>query len=331
MKLSKLSNINLGNSFFMTNSRIMSNISMMSGSILVAMLSLSHSASAEISTESLIKNMPNVEWSKSGTEPFQLISTDQILDNEVNLIFIRPLDNDGPETSANIAVDGRFQVSLQPGHYSQLRYCSGVHNISVALTGMKMKDLAPVYSQQANFTPQQNEYIYVEIDDETSQPRLSRIEETYALNILATQTEQTHQISRIVADCPEVVEPEIEPVVKIEIDKPINLEVLFEFDEVVVQPMFNQRIMAVADFMKKYPNTSTVIEGHTDSIGKSSYNINLSQQRAESVKQELVSKYGVNPNRLRTQGFGETRPVDTNATKKGRHNNRRVVATVSAN
>ena len=89
--------------------------------------------------------------------------------------------------------------------------------------------------------------------------------------------------------------------------------------------------MAVASFMKKYPNTSTIIEGHTDSIGAASYNMKLSQQRADAVKQELVSKYGVNPNRLRTQGFGETRPVDTNATKKGRHNNRRVVATVSAN
>ena len=306
---------------------------MMSGSILVAMLALSQSVSAEVTTESLIKNMPNVGWSTSGNKPFQLISTDQILANEVNLVFIRPLDNDGLETSANIVVDGRFQVSLQPGHFSQVRYCSGSHNISVAPTGMKINDLDTPYNYQVNFAAQQNHYIYVDIDDATGQPTLSKIDEAQAQNILATQTEQTHQISRIVADCPAVVEPEIEPepVVKIEIDKPINLEVLFEFDKAVVQPVFNQRIMAVASFMEKYPNTSTIIEGHTDSIGAASYNMKLSQQRADAVKQELVSKYGVNPNRLRTQGFGETRPVDTNATKKGRHNNRRVVATVSAN
>lgn len=311
--------------------RKLRNISMISGSILMAMLALSPSTFAGTSTEGLIKNMPNVEWSKSGDKPFQLISTNQILGNEVNLIFIRPLDNDGLETSANIAVDGRFQVSLQPGHYSQVRYCSGNHNISIAPTGMKLNDLNTPYNHQVNFAAQQNHYIYVDIDDATGQPTLSKIDEAQAQNVLVTQTEQTHQISRIVANCPEIVEPEIEPepVVKIEIDKPINLEVLFEFDKAVVQPVFNQQIEAVANFMGQYPNTSTIIEGHTDSIGAANYNMKLSQQRAEAVKQELVSKYGVNPNRLRTQGFGETRPVDTNATAEGRYNNRRVVATVN--
>ena len=313
--------------------RKLRNISMISGSILMAMLALSPSTFAGTSTEGLIKNMPNVEWSKSGVKPFQLISTNQILGNEVNLIFIRPLDNDSLETSANIAVDGRFQVSLQPGHFSQVRYCSGNHNISIVPTGMKLNDLNTPYNHQVNFAAQQNHYIYVDIDDATGQPTLSKIDEAQAQNVLVTQTEQTHQISRIVANCPEIVEPEIEPepVVKIEIDKPINLKVLFEFDKAVVQPVFNQQIEAVANFMGQYPNTSTIIEGHTDSIGAASYNMKLSQQRAEAVKQELVSKYGVNPNRLRTQGFGETRPVDTNATSEGRYNNRRVVATINTN
>lgn len=312
--------------------RKLCNISMISGSILMAMLTLSPSTFAETSTEGLIKNMPNVEWNKSGNKPFQIISTNQILDNKVNLIFIRPLDNDGSETSANIAIDGRFQVSLQPGHFSQVRYCSGNHNISIVPTGMKLNNLNTHYNHQVNFAAQQNHYIYIDIDNATGQPTLSKIDEAQAQNILATQTEQTHQISRIVANCPEIVEPEIEPepVVKIEIDKPIDLEVLFEFDKAIVQPVFNQCIMAVASFINKYPNTSAIIEGHTDSIGAANYNMKLSQQRAEAVKQELVSKYRVNPNRLITQGFGETHPVDTNTTEKGRHNNRRVVATISA-
>lgn len=312
--------------------RNLRNISMVSGAILVVMLAISPSTFAETSTEGLIKNMPNVEWNKLGNKPFQIISTNQILDNKVNLIFIRPLDNDGPETSANIAIDGRFQVSLQPGHFSQVRYCSGNHNISIVPTGMKLNDLNTPYNHQVNFAAQQNHYISVDIDNATGQPTLSKIDEAQAQNILATQTEQTHQISRIVANCPKILEPEIEPepVVKVEIGKPINLEVLFEFDKAVVQPVLNQRSMAVANFMNKYPNTSTIIEGHTDSIGAANYNMKLSQQRAEAVKQELISKYGVNPNRLITQGFGKTRPVDTNTTEKGRYNNRRVVATISA-
>ena len=133
----------------------------------------------------------------------------------------------------------------------------------------------------------------------------------------------------MVRDCPAVkVQPE--PEVKVELDKPINLKVLFEFDKAVVQPVFNQKIEAVANLMKKYPETTTVIEGHTDSKGPDNYNMKLSQQRAEAVKQQLVTLYGIDAQRLDTVGYGETRPVDTNATDEGRYNNRRVVATVTA-
>lgn len=276
-----------------------------------------------------------IGWQKSGDAIFKTISADALAENEANLIFIRPLDNDGLQTSANISVDGRFQVSLQPGHYSQVVYCSGQHNITVMPTGAKTNDLSKTSATTPiELAPQRNHYIYVDIDDNTAQPKLSLLETDYAQNLLADQKQQVHQISRVVRDCPAVVvqpepEPQPEPV-KVEIDKPINLEVLFEFDKAVVQPMFNARIEAVANFMKKYPNTSTIIEGHTDSIGSDSYNMDLSKRRAEAVKQELVTMYGIDPNRLQTQGFGETRPVDTNATPEGRYNNRRVVATVSA-
>lgn len=320
----------------MRSSGMMSTSSILSVSMLLMTFTISQQALALPPTESLT-TISNVGWSKSGNTPFQPMNANQLAANEANLIFIRPLDNDAPETSANITIDGRFQVSLQPGHFSQVRYCSGQHNISVAPTGMKLNDLNTLYSHQVNFAPQQNHYIYVDIDDATGQPTLSKIDEAQAQNILATQTEQTHQISRVIADCPAVkspmVEPgvEPEPAVKVEMDKPVDLKVLFEFDKAVVQPVFNQQIEAVANFMGQYPNTIAIIEGHTDSIGAASYNMKLSQQRAKAVKQELVSKYGINPNRLRAQGFGETRPVDTNATAEGRYNNRRVIVTVNAN
>lgn len=213
-------------------------------------------------------------------------------------------------------------------------YCSGQHNITVIPTGAKTNDLSnAAFTTAVDFIPQRNHYIYVDIDDNTAQPNLSLLEADYAQNLLANQRQQIHQISRVVRDCPAVVqaapEPEPQPV-KIEIDKPINLEVLFEFDKAVVRPVFNARIQAVADFMHKYPDTTTIIEGHTDSKGADSYNMKLSQERAQAVKQELVTKYGITPNRLDTVGYGETRPVDTNATEAGRYNNRRVVATVSA-
>ncbi|KFE68687.1 Ig-like domain-containing protein [Hyalangium minutum] len=66
------------------------------------------------------------------------------------------------------------------------------------------------------------------------------------------------------------------------------------------------------------------VEGHTDSQGKDEANMDLSQRRANSVRKRLIEQEGIAPERLEAAGFGETRPVDTNETAKGRENNRRV-------
>jgi outer membrane protein OmpA-like peptidoglycan-associated protein len=66
------------------------------------------------------------------------------------------------------------------------------------------------------------------------------------------------------------------------------------------------------------------IRGHTDNIGSAQFNQELSQQRAEAVRQALVSQFGIPPGKLTSRGFGFTRPVDTNDTVVGRAHNRRV-------
>ena len=65
------------------------------------------------------------------------------------------------------------------------------------------------------------------------------------------------------------------------------------------------------------------IEGHTDSRGPAAFNLRLSQARADAVRQYLIEK-GISPDRLQAQGFGETRPIAPNLTKRGRAMNRRV-------
>ncbi len=74
-------------------------------------------------------------------------------------------------------------------------------------------------------------------------------------------------------------------------------------------------------------NLSLKLAGHTDSQGSDAYNMRLSKDRAESVKAYLVSK-GVNASRVEATGYGETQPIDTNATELGRQNNRRVEFTL---
>jgi outer membrane protein OmpA-like peptidoglycan-associated protein len=71
------------------------------------------------------------------------------------------------------------------------------------------------------------------------------------------------------------------------------------------------------------PGLSLKIEGHTDSQGSDEYNMTLSQQRAESVKQYLVQA-GVKQEIITTQGLGETTPAADNSTADGRQKNRRV-------
>jgi OOP family OmpA-OmpF porin len=74
-------------------------------------------------------------------------------------------------------------------------------------------------------------------------------------------------------------------------------------------------------------NLSLKLAGHTDSQGSDAYNMKLSKDRAESVKAYLVSK-GVNSSRVEATGYGETQPIDNNATAAGRQNNRRVEFTL---
>jgi OmpA-OmpF porin, OOP family len=82
------------------------------------------------------------------------------------------------------------------------------------------------------------------------------------------------------------------------------------------------RLDAIKEILKNYPNAKFSVEGHTDSDGSNEYNQQLSEDRANAVKNALVEK-GVNEDNLTTAGFGETTPVATNKTAAGKAKNRR--------
>lgn len=110
--------------------------------------------------------------------------------------------------------------------------------------------------------------------------------------------------------------------------KQTNLRILFDTNKALIKPMYMNEVAQVANFMKQFPESKTVIEGHTDSRGAAKYNQKLSQRRADAVRDTLVNKYGVSAERVRSVGYGEDRPVASNATEAGRAANRRVTATV---
>jgi len=104
----------------------------------------------------------------------------------------------------------------------------------------------------------------------------------------------------------------------------LNQDYLFDFDKAVVKPQYYSMLDDVVDVMEANPGLRVEIQGHTDSIGSHAYNMDLSQRRANAVKNYLVNQAGIASSRLTTVGYGETRPIATNATKEGRAKNRRV-------
>jgi outer membrane protein OmpA-like peptidoglycan-associated protein len=100
-------------------------------------------------------------------------------------------------------------------------------------------------------------------------------------------------------------------------------DVTFDFDSVTVRPGLYNEIDRIAQIMVKYPQTHIMVEGHTDSVGAEDYNQRLSERRAGAVKNLLVQR-GVDSSRVTTIGYGESRPVATNAEEAGRRLNRRV-------
>ncbi|NDL69275.1 OmpA family protein [Vreelandella alkaliphila] len=100
-------------------------------------------------------------------------------------------------------------------------------------------------------------------------------------------------------------------------------DVNFEFDSAQLTAQARSVLDGVAQRLVNNPDVRVSIEGHTDSRGSAQYNKNLSQRRAESVAAYLAQR-GVNANRMRAVGYGEERPIASNATAEGRAQNRRV-------
>ena len=109
-------------------------------------------------------------------------------------------------------------------------------------------------------------------------------------------------------------------------EKEIELRqtIFFETGKSVIQRKSHGLLREVADAINSSPRIKKVyIEGHTDSVGSRDFNLRLSQQRADAVKDFLISE-GVDPSKLESKGYGPDRPIQSNRTPQGRAKNRRV-------
>ncbi|MBI2381431.1 MAG: OmpA family protein [Gammaproteobacteria bacterium] len=108
----------------------------------------------------------------------------------------------------------------------------------------------------------------------------------------------------------------------------IELKVQFDFDKSLVKPEYMGEIEKAASFLKEHPETVATLEGHTCDIGTDEYNQKLSERRANAVRDILVKQFGVDGSRLKAEGFGEVRPLNSNADETERSLNRRTISTI---
>jgi outer membrane protein OmpA-like peptidoglycan-associated protein len=119
-----------------------------------------------------------------------------------------------------------------------------------------------------------------------------------------------------------------------EIKIDIDADVLFDFDKYALRPEAAETLRKVGQVVSGYPNAPLLIEGYTDGKGTHSYNMKLSANRASTVKQWLIDNASVQPSRIKTAGWGETKPVALNTNPdgsdnpQGRQKNRRVELTL---
>lgn len=104
---------------------------------------------------------------------------------------------------------------------------------------------------------------------------------------------------------------------------------LYDFDSAVVRASAGDNLRVLAASLDKYPNTELLIAGHTDALGSTTYNQDLSLRRANSASQYL-SMHGVATSRTRTSGRGELEPVAANESESGRQLNRRIEVAIYA-
>ena len=100
--------------------------------------------------------------------------------------------------------------------------------------------------------------------------------------------------------------------------------ILFDLNSATVKPESNSILREIAGVLKEHADVKVKVVGHTSNDGDDAANLELSKQRSAAIVQILVKEYGIESNRLQSEGKGETQPLGDNKTKEGRAQNRRV-------
>jgi len=183
------------------------------------------------------------------------------------------------------------------------RYSSGSHEIMLGLRFCKKEKTKP-------------EQVKV---DKIDSMEIAKVEPIIRIDTVYIERIDTIYIEKLV-EAKEVISKEVQ--LKNEGELPIK-SILFEFDKAIVQQVSYGELESLINLLNTRPNLIIALEGHTDAKGKESYNVNLSKNRVNAVKEFLVAN-GIKESRIKINYFGENRPKVDNSTVEGRKQNRRV-------
>jgi OmpA-OmpF porin, OOP family len=162
-----------------------------------------------------------------------------------------------------------------------------------------------------------------------TEAEMKRLDEERANVVISARTheaDQAKQTAQEAEDRARRLEQELADLQAKQTDRGLVLtlsDVLFEYNKADLKPGALHNLYTLVTFLKENPERNLLIEGYADSTGSDSYNLTLSQRRAEAVQNFLLQN-NIPPQRMVVRGYGEDYPVATNNTEAGRQQNRRV-------
>ncbi|MDD2897784.1 MAG: OmpA family protein [Desulfuromonadaceae bacterium] len=112
-------------------------------------------------------------------------------------------------------------------------------------------------------------------------------------------------------------------------DKPAVIEVSFDTNKADLKAKYHDELDKLGNFLKEFPGSKGTINGYTDADGSKNANLKLSQARAESVRNYIITKFAIEAGRITAKGYGPANPVASNKTAEGKAKNRRIEAVFS--
>lgn len=190
------------------------------------------------------------------------------------------------------------------------------------------------YQHQLYLTERQIEIAQANVAQKQAEETVSSAELRRKDILLQAEREETakaRNLAATMAGRAQALEQQVSDLQTQETERGVVLtlgSVLFETEKATLQTGAQRTVQKVAEFLNQYPERKILIEGFTDSRGNDDYNQKLSEERAQAVRELLVTS-GVDAQRVEVQGYGEQYPLASNDNSAGRQQNRRVEIVIS--